>query len=173
MASGNNKALGCPSRASASICAARFTPPGCSIRFRTCANCGGADASLSVGACPGVSTRVFTYQPTIRPRNAAGQFLGLHLGGFRGSHLVEGSAAALAEAPQIQREHVDPRGSQLSGQVVPNLALTVALMQQQNAGSGLGRSEVCRFELCVVWGSQINGAADRQLLGRTAQYHDE
>src|SRR5260370_10746189 len=82
--------------------------------------------------------------------NVAGPFLGLHLGGLLRSHLVERSAAALAEAPQIQREHVDPRGSQLSGQVVPNLALTVALMQQQNAGSGLGRSEVCRFELCVV-----------------------
>src|SRR5271166_5402900 len=82
--------------------------------------------------------------------NVSGPFLRLHLGVFLGRQLVKCLATAFAEAAQIKGEHVDPRGCQLTGQVVPYLALPVALVQQQNTRTGLGCCEVGCFEKSTV-----------------------
>src|SRR5215510_9358243 len=58
------------------------------------------------------------------------------------SHLVGGQirerlAFALSKAAIVESEHIDPCGRKLPSQSIPNLALAVALVQQQNTGPGL------------------------------------
>jgi hypothetical protein len=58
----------------------------------------------------------------------AGPLAGLFLRFLRRC-FSNGYAAAFSEAAQIHRKHVDAGRSQLLRQLVPNLALPVALMQ--------------------------------------------
>ena len=71
---------------------------------------------------------------------------------------VETHTAAFSKAAVIQRKDIDSGSRQLLRQSVPNLSLAVALMQEQNSGSGLVSAEVCCFELRTVLRGEVNNA---------------
>src|ERR1039458_8987392 len=68
------------------------------------------------------------------------------LGGFFGRKLLQRCAGAFAKSAEVDGQDVEPRCREASGEVVPNLALPVALVKQQDSRTGLGGSEIRRLE---------------------------
>ena len=78
--------------------------------------------------------------------NVAGPLISLYCLIFLRRQLVESRAVAIAEAAQIEGKHVNPGDRQFAAEIVPDLPLPVALVQEQNPGSSLGRCEVGRLQ---------------------------
>ena len=86
-------------------------------------------------------------------------FLDLVIGEF-----VERGAGALAEAAEIDGEDVNAGGREFLGEVVPNFALAIALVEEEQAGAGLGGGEESGFEVGAVGRSEIEAARGGGLL---------
>ena len=82
-----------------------------------------------------------------------------------GGGLVERSAGTLAEAAEINGEDVEAGGSEEFGEVVPDFALAIALVEKKHAGAGLGGGEEGGFEAGAVRRGEIYAARGRRLLG--------
>jgi hypothetical protein len=57
--------------------------------------------------------------------------------------LIKSIASALAEATVVQREHVDSGRRKLCGEAIPDLALPVALMEQEHSWAALASRKIC------------------------------
>jgi len=88
-------------------------------------------------------------------------FLDLVVGEF-----VERSASAFAETAEIEGEDVDAGGGEFLGEVVPDFALAIALVEEEYAGAGLGDGEEGGFEMGAVGRGEIEDARGGELLGR-------
>src|ERR1700722_158592 len=88
-------------------------------------------------------------------------------------HLVRAFAAALTVAAKIHSQYVEPRSSELCGKIVPNFALAIALMQQQNARPKLRCGEIRSLKSYVTRRGEIHHARRRYCLCRARQRQRE
>jgi len=80
-----------------------------------------------------------------------GKFLGEELRDLVIGQRIEGRAFALPKPAKIHGKNVNPRSGQPLRQIVPDLPLSIALMQEEYAGTRLDGSEEAGFQLCAVW----------------------
>jgi len=72
--------------------------------------------------------------------------------------LIERSAGAFPEAAEIEGEDVDAGGGEFLGQVVPDFALTITLVEEEQARAGLGGGEEGGFESGAVGRGEVEDA---------------
>ena len=94
-----------------------------------------------------------------------GEFLVEHLLDLLVGELVERSAGAFAEAAEIDSEDVEAGGGKFQGEVVPDFALAIALVEEKHAGAGLGGGEEGGFEVGAVGRGEIDDRR-REVAGR-------
>jgi len=87
--------------------------------------------------------------------------------------LVERGAGAFAEAAEIEGEDVEAGGGEFFGEVVPDLALTIALVEKKHTGAGLGGGEEGGFEAGAVGRGEIYDARGGGLLGGGGERDEE
>jgi len=80
-------------------------------------------------------------------------FLDLVVGEF-----ADGGAGAFTETAEIESEDVDAGGGEFLGEVVPDFALTIALVEEEKAGAGIGGGEESGFEKGAVGRGEIEDA---------------
>src|SRR6516225_7011453 len=71
------------------------------------------------------------------------------------TQLIDRSATAFPEATKIQSKDVDARAAKTIGEIVPDFALAIALVKQQNAWTRFCRAEIGGFEFCAVRGGEV------------------
>ena len=87
--------------------------------------------------------------------DVAGKSLVHGLRGFIRREFVEAVAGAFAEAAIIQSKNVNSRCGELLGQIVPDFALAIALVEQQDARAGLG-GKITGFQFGAVGGGEVD-----------------
>lgn len=67
------------------------------------------------------------------------EFLLEDLGSLLRCEFVDWRAAAFSKAAKIEGQYVEAGGGQAFGEIIPNFALAIALVEQKNARTGLSR----------------------------------
>src|ERR1700723_377422 len=98
--------------------------------------------------------------------NVAGPLLRLNLSFLLRGEGIVGRAAAFPEPTVIESEDIDACRRELFTQGVPNLSLPVALMQQQDTGTGLASVEIGRLEFGAVRCCEIDDTSGSERWSR-------
>src|SRR4029077_9188976 len=78
--------------------------------------------------------------------------------------VILAAAAAFTVPATIDGKCVDSRSRQLPGHIIPRLTVPIALVEQQHAGTWLGRGKVARLQDSTVRGLQFYYTWSRRLL---------
>lgn len=87
-------------------------------------------------------------------------------GDLLGCEFVDGRAFGIAIAAEVESHHVKASGGHAGREVVPDLALAVALMEENYPGAGMGSGEKGPFELEAIRSGEIDNARQGRILRR-------